>query len=347
MSKLVKVCHVNLANGYRGGERQTQFLIEKCLQSSAYSTFAVTRKNRTFSKKLSLLNSLTVFETEHALLGHRITDMPKFDIIHAHDAKGAHWAYIHYLLTKTPYIITRRVMHYLNSNIFTRSVYKNAARNIGNCGWIVDSLVDYGLDDIRLVPSTTDFFPNTQLENEHTGNGSIKLLLAGALVDHHKGQSTAIRALSKLPSDYQLTLMGDGPDKDSLLSLIKELRLGNRVNVIPWNDDFNDLYGKYDIFLMPSNHEGAGSILIDIMRLRLPIIASEVGGIPDLVIDNETGLLAPTNDPDTLANKILTLKNNALKDNLIKGAYRKSLDYTPQKMFESYDKIYREIISKG
>ena len=346
MSELVKVCHVNLASGYRGGERQTQFLIEQCLQSSTYSTFAVTRKNRTFSKKLSLLNSLTVFETEHALLGHRITGMPKFDIIHAHDAKGAHWAYIHYLLTKTPYIITRRVMHYLNSNIFTRAVYKNAARNIGNCGWIVDSLVDYGLDNIRLVPSTSDFFPNTQPENKDKDNGSIRLLLAGALVDHHKGQSTAIKALSILPNDYQLTLMGDGPDKDSLHSLINELGLSRRVNIIPWNDDFNNLYGKYDIFLMPSNHEGAGSILIDIMRLRLPIIASEVGGIPDLVINNTTGLLTPANDPDTLANKIILLKNNDLKDSLIKAAYLNSLDYAPKEMFKSYDKIYKEVLTK-
>ena len=346
MSELVKVCHVNLANGYRGGERQTQFLIEQCLQSGAYNTFAVTRKKRFFSQKLSSLNGLTLFETEHALLGHRITGMPKFDIIHAHDAKGAHWAYIHYLHTKTPYIITRRVMHYLNSNIFTRSVYKNAARNIGNCGWIVDSLVDYGLDDIRLVPSTTDFFPNTRLENEYNGNGSIRLLLAGALVDHHKGQSTAIIALSKLPSDYQLTLMGDGPDKDHLLSLINELGLGNRVNIIPWNDDFNNLYGKYDIFLMPSNHEGAGSILLDIMRLRLPIVASSVGGIPDLVIDERTGLLTPPNNPEALANKIQKISDKTISTHLAKNAYTNSLNYTPEEMFKSYDKIYKEVLTK-
>ena len=346
MSELVKVCHVNLANGYRGGERQTQFLIEQCLQSSAYSTFAVTRKKRTFTKTLSLLNNLTIFETEHALLGHQITNMPKFDIIHAHDAKGAHWAYIHYLLTKTPYIITRRVMHYLNSNIFTRSVYKNAARNIGNCGWIVDSLVEYGLDDIRLVPSTTDFFPDTQLENEDKGDGSIRLLLAGALVDHHKGQSTAIKALSKLPCNYQLTLMGDGPDKDFLLSLTKELGLGSRVSIIPWDDDFNNIYGKYDTFLMPSNHEGAGSILIDIMRLRLPIIASNVGGIPDLVINEETGLLTPPNEPNVLADKILRISDRSLAHNLANNAYIKSLSYTPEEMFKSYDQIYMEVLTK-
>ena len=346
MSELVKVCHVNLANGYRGGERQTQFLIEQCLQSSAYNTFAVTRKKRIFSEKLSLLNGLTLFETEHALLGHRMTGMPKFDIIHAHDAKGAHWAYIHYLYTKTPYIITRRVMHYLNSNIFTRSVYKNAARNIGNCGWIVDSLVEYGLDDIRLVPSTTDFFPNTQIENEDKGSGIIRLLLAGALVDHHKGQSTAIKALSKLPRNYQLTLMGDGPDKDFLLSLIKELGLSNRVSVIPWNDDFNTIYGKYDIFLMPSNHEGAGSILIDIMRLRLPIIASNVGGIPDLVINEKTGLLTPPNEPNVLAEKILRISDRSLSHNLANNAYIKSLDYTPEEMFNRYDQIYKEVLMK-
>ena len=338
----IAICHVNLALGFRGGERQTLFLIEECLNSNFYEVFAVVRRNSDLSKRLNKFTHLRLVEVESRVCGHFTSALRQCSLFHAHEAKAAHWAYLQFLVTQTPYIITRRVMHNLNKNKFTRSAYKNAKATIGNCKWIVDSLVAYGLDTPHLVPSTSNFMPRIVTPQATTSR--IRLLHAGALVDHHKGQSTAIRAIANLPDKFILEIVGDGPDYNRLRELAVNLGVQDRVSFSAWAEDLNYIPGAYDVFLMTSNHEGAGSLLIDIMRCKVPIIATRVGGIPDLIEPGVTGHLIEPGDSNALS---VILK--AFVDHpdpflsLAENAYKKSLSYTPVEMFSAYHSIYKSI----
>ena len=336
------VCHVNLAKGYRGGERQTQFLIEECLKAETIRVVAVVLKNSTFAKRLKSIPNLTLIEITSRLDGHFACLLRGCNVIHAHDAKAAHWAFIHYAIKRTPYLITRRVMHDLKTNMFTKLTYKYASETVGNCKWIVESLKNYGSERVSLIPSTSPFKIEKQFPRPKTNQ--IRLVQAGALVDHHKGQSTTIRALATLPKNFTLDIVGDGPDQQMLEDLVEELGVSQQVTFYPWIEDLSYIAGSYDLFLMPSNHEGAGSILIDIMRCKVPIISSNIGGIPDLIEDGVTGNLIRPGDSQSLATRIndYTVQHQQFIV-LAENAYLKSQSYTPKHMFHAYEKLYISI----
>ena len=333
------ICHVNLAKGYRGGERQTQFLIEECLNSRTQKVIAVVLKNSQFAERLKILKNLTLVEVNSRLDGHLSSALRDCDLIHAHEAKAAHWAFIHYVVKRTPYLITRRVMHDLKTNGFTKLTYKHASETVGNCKWIVESLKKYGVERVSLIPSTSPFKVEKQCYREKTNQ--VRLLQAGALVDHHKGQSTAIRAVATLSINFTLDIVGDGPDQPILKDLVEELGVCQQVTFYPWIEDLSYIAGSYDLFLMPSNHEGAGSILIDIMRCKVPIISSNIGGIPDLIEEGLTGHLISPGDSQSLAKLIsdyIVKPKHFLM--LAENAYLKSQRYTPEQMFRAYEKLY-------
>ena len=93
---------------------------------------------------------------------------------------------------------------------------------------------------------------------------------------------------------------------------------------------------------MPSLHEGLGSILLDAMRARIPIVASNVGGIPDLVKHEETGLLVSPNVPAEIVKALNRLcADSDLANELVDNAFSFSEDYTPRRMFDEYSTFYR------
>jgi len=342
--KTIRLCHVSLARGYRGGERQALFTIAETSKNNTYSVTAVTRKNNKLNQLVSLIKNVTTLGASNLLEGHFSKSTSRLSLIHVHDGKAVYWALIHKLLFNTPYIITRRVDHDLNDRFLTRLAYRKAAKVVAISTAIQKSLENFGLKNIPVIPSCSDFFPE-EVKSKLFDPTNIKLFMAGALVDHHKGQSIAIKALAQLPKEYSLAIYGDGPDKEKLQKLISELSLNERVQIIPWENDFNKLNGVYDGFLMPSLHEGLGSILIDIMRLRVPIIASMVGGIPDLVKNDQTGYLTHSKNPEELAKKIQSSLNDSNLKLIVNNAYENSLFLTPEKMFRQYSKIYEKTLN--
>ncbi len=342
--KTIRLCHVSLARGYRGGERQALFTIAETSKNNSYSAIAVTRKSNKLNQLVSLIKNVTTLGASNLLEGHFSKSTSKLSLIHVHDGKAVYWALIHKLLFNTPYIITRRVDHFLNNRFLTRVAYRKAAKVVAISTAIQKSLENFGLKNIPVIPSCSDFYPE-EVKSKPFDPTDIKLFMAGALVDHHKGQSIAIKALAQLPKEYSLTIYGDGPDKEKLEKLISELSLNERAQIVPWENDFNKLNGIYDGFLMPSLHEGLGSILIDVMRLRVPIIASMVGGIPDLIKANMTGYLFPTGDYISLSQVITNVMFDQNQLNLIENAYQTSLEHTPEKMFSKYQDVYNDILS--
>ena len=343
--KKIRLCHVSLARGYRGGERQALLTISESTKKNGYSTLSVTRKNNKLNQLVKLLTKVSNLSVSNLLEGHFSKTISNVSLIHAHDGKAVYWAFIHKLLFNTPYIITRRVDHDLNDRLLTRLAYRKAAKVVAISTAIKKSLESFGLKKIPVIPSCSDFFPE-EVKSKPFDPTDIKLFMAGALVDHHKGQSIAIKALAKLPREYSLTIYGDGPDKEKLNKLISDLSLNQRVKIMPWEHDFNKLNGIFDGFLMPSLHEGLGSILIDIMRLGIPVIASKVGGIPDLVKNNETGYLITCNNVEELAKKIELCLVDPNLELIVNNAYECSLSLTPDKMFQQYLKVYDQALKQ-
>lgn len=135
------------------------------------------------------------------------------------------------------------------------------------------------------------------------------LVMLGRLVPE-KGHDLAIAALRRLGDlPVKLFLYGDGDAEwiAQLRAQIEREQLQTRVQFLGRQDDACRTLGTFDIFLQPSRREALSLSLLEASAQALPIIASEVGGIPEIVHDRETGLLVPTDDADRLAESIRSL----------------------------------------
>lgn len=121
----------------------------------------------------------------------------------------------------------------------------------------------------------------------------------------------------------KLLLVGDGPEGESLKFKAKSLKLGDRV--IFAGSVSHDELPKYlkisDVFVRPSRSEGLGSAFLEAMAAGTPVIGTKIGGIPDFLKNNETGLFAEIDNPENLAEKInLILTDKELHEKIIKNA---------------------------
>lgn len=182
---------------------------------------------------------------------------------------------------------------------------------------------------------------------------AINLIYVGRL-SPEKGVNIIIQALSeavKEISNLKLTIVGDGPRKAFLEGEIKQYNLDNHVvfaGAVPEREVF-DRMRDCDMLVMSSFMEGIPMVLMEAMALELPVIAPRIAGIPELVIDNENGLLFDPASAHQLAKQIVTLaKNDKLRAKLGKQGRKKVLgEYSINKAVEKLSDKFKQIIQQA
>jgi glycosyltransferase involved in cell wall biosynthesis len=164
---------------------------------------------------------------------------------------------------------------------------------------------------IEVIPYTAELAPPTMPATRDATRKSV--LFVGRLIER-KGVRHLIRALGALPSPnhVHLTIVGDGPERPSLEALVRELGLGGVVQFRGRvsDEELRRAYASADAFVLPSvldarqDTEGLGVVLLEAMNYGVPVIASDIGGITDIVEHEHTGLLVPPGDERALANAI-------------------------------------------
>lgn len=172
----------------------------------------------------------------------------------------------------------------------------------------------------------------------------FNLLVVGRL-DTVKGHRFAIEAMAAdgIAPDVRLHFVGLGPLHSELQSLAKSLGVARRVNLLGFRRNIYDYIAHCDILLMPSLHEGLPYTLLEAMALGTPIIASNIGGLPEVLEDGATALLVPARDAASLALAIVRLHDDqGLRSQLGKEAHRlQQAKYTLDVMSENYLAVYR------
>ena len=132
----------------------------------------------------------------------------------------------------------------------------------------------------------------------------------------------AIAELAEERPDVRLAIAGDGPQREVLLRLSDRLGVADRVHLLGYRVDVPDLLAAFDVAVCCSDFEGGPLSIMEYMGARLPIIATNVGGIPELVHDGETGLLVDPREPTQLASALARLlENRDLAERLASAAY--------------------------
>lgn len=275
-------------------------------------------------------------------MGHHATGSAS--IVHAHEAKAVHWAWLHRVLYKTPYIITRRVDTPIKRKRTNLMFYKQAHCCVAISNVISNELSSLSARPIPVIPSAfTPSSPNPAIAASLKSQHSDRFIIGhiGALVDRHKGQRVLLEAAKLIEKEYPNILFlffGQGEDEAALRQ--ESSCLGN-VRWMGFKTNILDYTGVFDLFAFPSRNEGLGSILLDVMNAKVPIIASEVGGIPDIVKQQETGILISPGNPKALKEAIIMLyKNKPLMREISNNAYLNLEHYSPNTMSQRYLKIY-------
>lgn len=196
---------------------------------------------------------------------------------------------------------------------------------------------DYYISNLGLPKEKVLILPNpTELPDKvplRSNTEKVNLLFCGR-VGTRKGTFDLIRAFADLPAkaveNSCITIAGDGEIKEAL-ALVKELNLSSYINLVGWvnSDDRNNLLANSDVFILPSYNEGLPMAILEAMGWGLPIISTPVGGIPELVIDHQNGLIVTPGNIQELSEAMALL----IQDEQL----RISLGTVARKNVEPYD----------
>ncbi len=168
-----------------------------------------------------------------------------------------------------------------------------------------------------------------------------------ARLEPEKGHPTLLEAwpavLRAVPDAY-LLIVGEGSRRDALEAQARELRIAHRVVFTGRRDDVPAVTAALDVAVLPSYREAQGMVILEAMALSRPVVASAVGGIPEMIEDGVTGLLVPPHDAEALAGAIVRLlKNHPLADTLGRAGHDMVHDrFCIELMVNAIESIYDE-----
>ena len=338
--------HINLARVYRGGERQTEILIRGLAEHLPRQRL-ITRRGTPLHSRLLGTDGIEVIPVEGRLEAFRATSGA--NLLHAHETRSAQVSCLRHSFSATPYVITRRVDNRPRPDPVTRYMYRRAARVAVLSRAIGDVLMDTEprAKVVRIPSVSSNFSSDDAWVNAFRASLGADFVVGhvAALDQSHKGQQTLIDTARRIAERYptiHFVLVGEGRDGDSLRELAADL---TNVSFTGWVENVGDYLAAFDLFVLPSLREGLGSILLDAMQFGLPVVASAVGGITDIVVDGKTGVLVPPADSDALTTAVLRLfQDGTLRNAMSQAARARARDYRPEVMIERYWALYRQIL---
>lgn len=223
------------------------------------------------------------------------------------------------------------------------SVRLMADRIVAVSGAVKDALVAAGADAarIRVIPGGVDPADYAAVPPPVPG-------VVGALgrLEPEKGFDVLLDAVAQLPPEVRLVLGGSGLEQEALAAQVDALGLQHRVTLTGFVADVPAFLGQTGIFVLPSRSEGLGLVLLEAMAAGRPVVASRVGGIPEVVLDGETGLLVPPEDPGALADAIRRLLEDPSLAQRLGEAGRRRVEavFSAERMAEQTAALYEELM---
>lgn len=204
-----------------------------------------------------------------------------------------------------------------------------------------------GVDTARFDPVAS---PGT-LRQELGLSAEAVLIGTVAILRAKKGHldllHAAPRVLAAIP-EAVFVFAGDGPQFDNLTRAIAERNLEGRVRLLGLRRDIPDVLGSLDLFVLPTYQEALGTSFLEAQAMGVPVIGTRVGGVPETIRENETGLLVPPHDPEALAQAIIALAADPARRRTMGAAGRAwvGAEHTVQRMGERMLSLYRRLLQE-
>lgn len=206
------------------------------------------------------------------------------------------------------------------------------------------------LNEVIVMPNGIDLDHWLSLKKKHkidTANRHPVIGTVGSLVVP-KGQKYLIQAFAQFTKKYplaRLEIVGDGPEREHLQTLVSDMILDKNVSFLGSQKDIAPIISKWDIFVLSSISETFGIVVLEAMALDIPVVATKVGGIPDIIDNGKNGLLVENKDSIALCKAIeKILDHPALAAELKRNGEKRIADFDIKKIVEKIENIYLRLI---
>ncbi|SHK17498.1 Glycosyltransferase involved in cell wall bisynthesis [Clostridium cavendishii DSM 21758] len=366
----MKILLINIGRSYGGVEKFCEHLCEE-FQNSDFKMYVLAINKTNFYKKVSN-KAITISLPNNKLLAFCYIPLTiyniihyKIDLVHCNGLLSSILGTICAKLLKVKVITTvHGIAEYdqkgkLFANMKNK-LEKRMLRLNNKCICVSKYVYNYLLlykiykDKLKIIYNKTyegdfeeEYYTNKDIQNSH-----IIITTIGRL-EEVKGQRILMEAVDNVINKFhcksiQCIIAGDGSDKDYLRKKIKQYGIEEYVKLRGFISDVNVLYKNVDVVIVPSFIETFGLVVLEAMKYGKCIVASNTGGIPELIKNNENGLLFNTGNIEDLTFKILYLINNkeAIKKLGNKARAKYETCWRKYDMKKLYKDVYYEVLGK-
>lgn len=288
---------------------------------------------------------------------------PKFDLVHANEAHALTAAWLARTHGGVPVIAGRRVAYPLQRSPFAFARYRAARRILAVSQFVAESVIASGIprervavvyDGVEIPPLLSEDERGRARERWGVAAREALLGCVGYLLPE-KGHELAIHALAHLLAQgrtCRLLLAGDGPLRAALESLARRLGVAGQMRFAGLVENVEQVYAALDVFVFPSHAEPLGSALLEAMAYGLPSVALGSGGVPEIISDGVSGMLAELDEParcgDAIAAKIARLLDDAALAGSMGRAARQRIEqeFSRDRMVAETLRVYEEALSR-
>jgi len=354
----LKILHIDPEKGWGGGESQVLGLLgylsrrghrNHLLGHPEGPLFREARGSGVEAFPLTVRNDID-FRPVFSL--KRLIRKERYDIVHFH-TKRAHALslWLRRIYPGIRYLVTRRMDYPVRRNWYNDYLYNRQVDGVVAISQkIVDLLVQGGVrrERIRLIHSGIDPAPFQKMPAADSDRRPTVIGTA-AVLEERKGHRFLLEAaalLKRRGHRLKYRFAGDGSERERLQQIVLELGLREDVEMIGFVSDIPAFLSTIDIFVLPSVYEGLGVAILEAMAAGKPVVATRVGGIPELVSDAATGLLVPPMNPQALTEAISTLLSQpGLAQQMGEtGRGRVRKDFTVEQMAKKNEDFYYELL---
>jgi L-malate glycosyltransferase len=360
----MKVLHISTAKTWRGGEQQIAYLIGE-LAAKGIEQFVVCSADSAMRQYCSEKNvphkAIRKTGGTDFIFAYRLSKIIKAvapDMVHLHDAH-AHTAAViaaTFFGIKTPFVLHRRVVFDTGKNFFSR--YKFSHSQIKKVICISEAvkakLLSFVSEEkLTVIHSAIDgsrFSSERKniLREAYRIPAATKIIGNIAALTAEKDYITFVNTVAVLKqnnTDAKYFIIGEGKERNNIEAHISKLGLQQDIIMLGFRKDIEKILPEFDVLLFTSQSEGFGTTILDAFCCRVPVVATNMGGIRELVEHEKTGMLSVAHAHNSLAENVLKILNNTeLKNLLIESAFHKAQHFSKSAMAEKVMGVYKEVL---
>lgn len=364
--RVYNILHIDTAKTWRGGQQQVLHLLNG-LKTSGVNNFLVCPPDsilfgRAKEQSLNVLPVKMLGEWDLWAVKEIVKIIKKHSIkiLHLHSAHAHTLGILAAKFNKNcKTTVSRRVDFHIRRNPLSKIKYRNVDKFVAISQAVKKVLVEDGISEkkIEVVYSGVDWkrFENVRgdyLYSELNLDKSKKIVgIIAAFAKHHKDHQTFLEAAKLIKNQFpmvQFLLVGTGEQRSQIETVVESLSLNENVKLTGFRNDIPQILSILDIFVLSSFFEGLGSSILEAMASSLPVVATNVGGIPEIVEDGINGILVPPKDHQSLSQAILNLLKNEEKAKKM-GQYGYHLTrekFSIEKMVRETKRIYDSLVEE-